>query len=47
MEEYVIDFIPGGELVPLDLVADYTGLTIEQVRDCYKIVEIPDEELEK
>lgn len=46
MEEFVVGFMkddPEG-LTPIDVVADVTGLTIEEVRSCSEVVTIPEPE---
>lgn len=45
-DEFVVGFMsddPEG-LTPIDIVADLTGLTIEEVRSCSEVVTIPDED---
>ena len=34
MEEFVLDFTEDGSTVPIDIVADITGLTCEEIRSC-------------
>lgn len=40
-EEFVEDFTSDGELTPIDIVAEITGLTYDEIRSCSKIVRIP------
>lgn len=45
-DEFVLGFMsddPEG-LTPIDIVADLTGLTIEEVRSCSEVVTITDED---
>ena len=41
IEEFVEDFTSDGELTPIDIVAEITGLTYDEVRSCSKIVRLP------
>jgi len=41
VDEFVEDFTSDGELTPIDIVADITGLTYEEIRSCSKIVHVP------
>ena len=40
-EEFVEDFTSDGELTPIDIVAEITGLTYAEIRSCSKIVRVP------
>ena len=40
-KEFVEDFTSDGELTPIDIVAEITGLTYDEIRSCSKIVCIP------
>ena len=40
-EEFVEDFTSDGELTPIDIVAEITGLTYDEIRSCSKIVCVP------
>ena len=40
-EEFVEDFTSDGELTPIDIVAEITGLTYDEIRSCSKIVRVP------
>lgn len=40
-EEFVEDFTSNGELTPIDIVAEITGLTYAEIRSCSKIVRVP------
>ena len=40
-EEFVEDFTSDGELTPIDIVAEITGLTYDEIRSCSKIVCMP------
>lgn len=37
MEEFVEGFTKDGELTPIDIVADVTGLTISEIRGAQKL----------
>ena len=37
-EEFVENFTSNGELTPIDIVAEITGLTYDEIRSCSKIV---------
>ncbi len=37
-EEFVIGFTNDEELTPIDIVAEITGLTIEEIRSCSETV---------
>ena len=39
-EEFVENFTSDGELTPIDIVAEITGLTYDEIRSCSKIVKI-------
>lgn len=40
-EEFVEDFTSDGELTPIDIVSEITGLTYDEIRSCSKIVHVP------
>ena len=40
-EEFVEDFTSDGDLTPIDIVAEITGLTYDEIRSCSKIVRVP------
>ena len=40
-EEFVENFTSDGELTPIDIVAEITGLTYDEIRSCSKIVLVP------
>ena len=40
-EEFVEDFTSDGELTPIDIVAEITGLTYDEIRSSSKIVCVP------
>ena len=40
-EEFVEDFTTDGELTPIDVVSEITGLTYDEIRSCSKIVRVP------
>ena len=40
-EEFVEGFTSDGELTPIDIVAEITGLTYAEIRSCSKIVRVP------
>ena len=40
-EEFVENFTSDGELTPIDIVAEITGLTYDEIRSCSKIVRVP------
>lgn len=40
-EEFVEDFTRDGELTPIDIVAEITELTYDEIRSCSKIVRVP------
>ncbi len=40
-EEFVEDFTADGELTPIDIVSEITGLTYDEIRSCSKIVRVP------
>ena len=40
-EEFVQDFTSDGELTPIDIVSEITGLTYDEIRSCSKIVRVP------
>lgn len=40
-EEFVEDFTSDDELTPIDIVAEITGLTYDEIRSCSKIVRVP------
>ncbi len=40
-EEFVEDFTSDVELTPIDIVAEITGLTYDEIRSCSKIVRVP------
>jgi len=40
-EEFVENFTSDGELTPIDIVAEITGLTCDEIRSCSKIVCVP------
>ena len=40
-EEFVENFTSDGELTPIDVVAEITGLTYDEIRSCSKIVCVP------
>jgi hypothetical protein len=40
-EEFVENFTSDGELTPIDIVAEITGLTYDEIRSCSKIVCVP------
>lgn len=44
MEEFVVGFTEDDSLTPIDIVADVTGLTIDEVRSCCEVVQVPDKE---
>ena len=39
--EFVEGFTSDGELTPIDIVAEITGLTYDEIRSCSKIVRVP------
>lgn len=39
MEEFVLDFIDG-EMIPIEIVAEITGLTLDEIRSCSDIINI-------
>ena len=39
-EEFVFGFTSDGELTPIDIVAEFTGLTYDEIRSCYEIVKV-------
>jgi len=40
-EEFVEGFTSDGDLTPIDIVAEITGLTYDEIRSCSKIVHVP------
>ena len=40
-EEFVENFTSDGELTPIDIVSEITGLTYDEIRSCSKIVRVP------
>jgi len=40
-DEFVEDFTSDGDITPIDIVADITGLTYEEIRSCSKIIRVP------
>ncbi len=40
-EEFVENFTNDGELTPIDIVSEITGLTYDEIRSCSKIVRVP------
>lgn len=40
-EEFVEDFTYDGELTPIDIVSEITGLTYDEIKSCSKIVRVP------
>ena len=40
-EEFIEDFTSDGELTPMDIVSEITGLTYDEIRSCSKIVRVP------
>ena len=40
-EEFIEDFTSDGELTPIDIVSEITGLTYDEIRSCSKIVRVP------
>ena len=40
-EEFVENFTSDGELTPIDIVSEITGLTYNEIRLCSKIVHVP------
>lgn len=40
-EEFVENFTSDGELTPIDIVSEITGLTYNEIRSCSKIVRVP------
>lgn len=40
-EEFVEDFTSDGELTPIDVVAEITGLTYDEIRSCSKTFRVP------
>lgn len=40
-EEFVEDFTSDGKLTPIDIVAEITGLTYDEIRSCSKIISVP------
>ena len=40
-EEFVENFTSDGELTPIDIVSEITGLTYNEIRSCSKIVHVP------
>jgi hypothetical protein len=40
-EEFVDGFTSDGELTPIDIVSEITGLTYDEIRSCSKIVRVP------
>ena len=40
-DEFVEDFTSDGELTPIDIVSEITGLTYDEIRSCSKIVRVP------
>ena len=40
-EEFVDNFTSDSELTPIDVVAEITGLTYDEIRSCSKIVRVP------
>ena len=41
IDEFVEDFTSDGELIPIDIVAEITGLAYDEIRSCSKIVCVP------
>jgi len=41
VEEFVEDFTSDGDLTPIDIVSEITGLTYEEIRSCSKIIRVP------
>ena len=39
-EEFVEDFTSDGELTPIDIVSEITGLTYDEIKSCSKIVRV-------
>ena len=39
-EEFVENFTSDGELTPIDIVSEITGLTYDEIRSCSKIVRV-------
>lgn len=42
-DEFVLDFVENGSLTPIEIVADITGLTYEEIRSCSEMVTIPED----
>ena len=40
-KEFVDGFTSDGELTPIDIVSEITGLTYDEIRSCSKIVRVP------
>ena len=40
-EEFVEDFTSDGELTPIDIAAEITGLTYDEIRSCSTIICVP------
>lgn len=40
-EEFVEGFTSDGELTPIDIVSEITGLSYDEIRSCSKIVCVP------
>ena len=40
-EEFVENFTSDGELTPIDIVSEITGLTYDEIRSSSKIVRVP------
>lgn len=40
-EEFVEGFTSDVDLTPIDIVAEITGLTYDEIRSCSKIVRVP------
>lgn len=40
-DEFVDGFTSDGELTPIDIVSEITGLTYDEIRSCSKIVRVP------
>ena len=40
-EEFVEDFTSDGELTPIDIVSEITGLPYDEIKSCSKIVRVP------
>lgn len=40
-EEFVENFTSDGELIPIDIVAEITGLTYDEIRSCSKTFLVP------